>query len=116
MRSKTHSKLSPSIEVVSSSDSSTATLVPTDRPVLVEGARISNDRRLVDLSVLIDIIDGSIAGDSSLEGHAAAWVVFTIVFHDVVFNEGALSPAVDSEVSISGWVEISGKVDVSNTT
>lgn len=113
MRAETHSKRSPSVEVVSSGDSSAGALGAADGPVLVEGGS-SGDGRLVHLLVGIDIVDGSIAGHGSLEGHAAAGVVLAIAFHDVVFDEGASGPAVDSEVSISGGVERPGEVDVSN--
>lgn len=100
--------------MVSSGDCSAGALGATDGPVLVEGGS-SRDGRLVHLLVGIDIIDGSIGVHGSLEGHAAAGVVLAIAFHDVVFDEGASGPAVDSEVSISGGVEGPGEVDISNT-
>lgn len=109
---ETHSKVRPSIEVVSSGDSSAAALVPTDRPVLIKGGS-SDDRRLVHPLVGVDIVDGSISGHGSLVGHAAAGVVFAVVLHDVIFNQGASGPPVDSKVSISGGVERPGEVDVS---
>lgn len=99
--------------MVSSGDSSAGALGAADGPVLVEGSS-SGDGRLVHLLVGIDIVDGSIASHGSLEGHAAAGVVLAIAFHDVVFDEGASGPAVDSKVSISGGVERPGEVDVSN--
>ena len=113
MRAETHSKRSPSVEVVSSGDCSAGTLGAADGPVLVEGGS-SRDGRLVHLLVSVDIVDGSIAGHGSLEGHAAAGVVFAVAFHDVVLDERASGPAVDSEVSISGGAESPGEVDVSN--
>lgn len=100
--------------MVSGGDSSARALGATDGPVLVEGSS-SRDGRLVHLLVSVDIVDGSIASHGSLEGHAAAGVVFAIAFHDVVFDEGASGPAVDSEVGISGGAERPGEVDVSNT-
>ena len=109
---ETHSELSPSVEVVSSSDSSAAALVPTDRPVLVEGGRSGNGR-LVHLLMGVDIVDGSISGHGSLEGHAAAGVVFTIVLHDVILDKGAGGPPVDSKVSVSRGAESTREVDVS---
>lgn len=114
MRAETHSERSPSLEVVGSGDCSAGALGPADGPVLVEGGS-SRDGRLVHLLVGVDIVDGSITIHGSLEGHATAGVVFAIAFHDVVFDEGASGPAVDSEVSISGGFERSGEVDVSNT-
>lgn len=69
---------------------------------------------MVHLLVGVDIVDRSITGHGSLKGHASAGVVVAIVFHDVIFNEGASSPPVDSEVSISRWLERAGKVDVSD--
>ena len=61
----------------------------------------------------IDVIDGSIGSHGSLEGHAATGVVFAIAFHNIVFDEGASGPAVDSKVSISGGVKRPGEVDIS---
>jgi hypothetical protein len=108
---ETHSKPRPSVEVVCSGDSSAAALVPADGPVLVEGGS-SDDGRLVHLLVGVDIVDGSIAGHGSLVGHAAAGVVFAVVLHDVILNQGASGPPVDSKVSVSGGVERAGEVDV----
>lgn len=63
----------------------------------------------------IDIVDGSIASHGSLEGQAAAGVVGAIAFQNVIFDEGASGPPVDSEVSITGGIERAGKIDVSST-
>lgn len=99
--------------MVGSGDCSAGTLGPADGPVLVEGSS-SRDGRLIHLLVGIDIVDRSIAGHGSLEGHAAAGVVFAIAFHDVIFDEGASGPPIDSEISISRGLERAREVDVSN--
>jgi hypothetical protein len=97
--------------VVGSSNGSAGALVATDRPVLVESSS-AGDGRLVDLGVGVDIVDGSITGNSSLVGHAVSGVVVAVVFQDIVLDEGAGGPAVNSEVSITGGAEGARKVDV----
>ena len=114
MGAHTHSKLRPSVEVVSSGDSSAAALVPADGPVLIEGGGICGDGRLVHLLVGVDIVDGSIRSYGSLEGHAAAGVVFAVVLHDIIFNKRASGPAVNGKVSVSGGLERAGHFDVSS--
>ena len=110
--SKTHSERSPGLEVVGSSDSSAGALGTTDGPVLIECSS-ARDGRLVNLLVGVDVVDGSIAGNSSLQGHAASGVVGAIAFQNVVLDEGAGGPAIDSEVRITRWIEGSREVDVS---
>lgn len=71
-----------------------------DRPVLIEGGS-ALDGRLVDLLVLVDVVGRAITGDGSHMCHAAARVVASVAFHDVVFNEWTSSPAVDGKIGIS---------------
>lgn len=106
-----HSMRSPSIEVVGGGHGTAGTLAAADGPVLVEG-RSALDGGLVDLLVLIDIVGGTVTGNSTLVGHARARVVGTVVLQDVVLDERASSPAVNGEVSIARRVEGSGEVDV----
>jgi hypothetical protein len=70
------------------------------------------DRGLVDLLVLIDIVGGTVTGNSTLVGHAGARVVGTVVLKDVVLHERASGPAVNGEVSITRRVKGSGEVDI----
>jgi hypothetical protein len=64
------------------------------------------------LLVLIDIVGSTITGNGTLEGHAGARVVGTVVLQDIVFDEWASSPAINGKVSITRRVEGSRKVDV----
>lgn len=106
-----HSQLGPSIEVVGSGHSAAGTLALADGPVLVEG-RSALDGGLVDLLVLVDVVGSAIAVDGTLVGHARPRVVGTIVLEDVVLDEGASSPAINSKVGITRGVEGAREVDV----
>lgn len=97
--------------MVGSGDRSAGTLGATNRPVLGEGGS-AGDGRLVHLLVGVDIVNGAIAGDGSLEGHAAAGVVLAVALHDVVLDERASGPAVHSKVGITRGLEGAGEVDV----
>lgn len=66
-------------------DRAAGPLVLADGPVLVEGGR-ADDRRLVDLLVLVDVVGGSVAGDGALVRHARARIVAAVVLEDVVFD------------------------------
>jgi hypothetical protein len=70
------------------------------------------DGGLVDLLVLIDIVGGTVTGNSTLVSHAGARVVGTVVLQDVVLDEWASSPAINGKVSITRRIERSGEVDV----
>ena len=111
VRAEAHAERGPGIEVVLSGDGSAGALGATNRPVLGEGGS-AGDGRLVHLLVGVDIINGSITGDGSLLGHAAAGVVLAVAFHDVVLDERALGPAVHSKVGVTRGLEGSGEVDV----
>lgn len=106
-----HSKVRPSIEVVCSSDSATGASALADGPVLVEGGRAGH-RGLINLLVLVDVVDGTVAGDSSLVGHCATGVVVAVVLEDVVLDQGTGGPTVDREVRVSGGAECSFECDV----
>ena len=60
----------------------------------------------------IDVVDRSIACDSSLVSHAATGVVASVVLHDVVLDERTSGPAIHSKVGVSRRVERSREVDV----
>lgn len=100
------SQVGPSIEVVGGGDSSAGTFAGADRPVLLEGGGTRN-RRLVGLGVGIDGIAGTIAGHGSNLGHSRARVVVAVVLKNVVLDQGARSPAVNSEIGISTGAEVS---------
>lgn len=110
--SQAHPKRRPGVEVVSGGNGTAGTLGSANGPVLVEGSG-SRNGRLVDLLVGVDVVDRSVTGDSSLEGHAAAGVVFTVALHDVVLDKGAGGPTVHSKVRIARGAERSREVDVS---
>lgn len=63
--------------------------------VLVEGGGAS-DRWLVDLLVLVDVVDRSIAGHCALEGALCRALAVTGVLLDVVLNERVAGPSVDT--------------------
>lgn len=85
MGTQVHPQTSPGLEVIRGGDCAAGSLVLADGPILVEGGR-ADDRRLVDLLVLIDVVGGSIAGDGALVRHARARIVTAIVLEDVVFD------------------------------
>lgn len=106
-----HAESSPSLEVIRSGHGTTRPLVPTNRPVLVEGCSAS-DGGLIHLLVLVDVVDRPITGDLSLLGHAATGVVAAVVFQDVVLDQGTGSPTIDGEIGIPGRVKRSRKFDL----
>ena len=106
-----HSQLGPSIEVVGSGHSAAGTLALADGPVLVEGRSALNGG-LVDLLVLVDVVGSAIAIDGTLVGHARARVVGTVVLEDVVLDEGASSPAINSKIGVTRRVEGTREVDI----
>lgn len=85
-------------------DGSANTGVVADGPVLVKG-RSTNDRRLVDLLVLVDLIRTSIAGNRALVGQTGGGVVVTIVLENVVLYKWILGPAIDREVGVPTGLE-----------
>lgn len=105
------SQVGPSIEVIGGGDSSAGTFAGADRPVLLEGGGTRN-RRLVGLGVGVDGVAGTIAGQGSNLGHSRARVVVAVVLKNVVLDQGARSPAVNSEIGISIGVEVSIEVNV----
>lgn len=101
VRSKFHTQLSPSIEVVLGSHSpASRTLVLTDRNVLPEGRR-TLDRGLVDLLVLPDVVVGAVAvyGSNFLPLCGALAIA---VLLNIVLNERVGRPAVDGDENRAG--------------
>jgi hypothetical protein len=101
----------PSIEVVGGSNSSGGSLAGTHGPVLLEG-RGTEDRRLVSAGGLEDVVGGAVAGDTADLLGGARGVVGSVVFDDVVFDEGVGGPAVDGKVGVSVWFVGAGVVNV----
>lgn len=99
-RTKVHSKVIPSIKMISSSNSSLRTLILTNRPVLRKSGSTLN-RRLIDSFTGVNVVNTSITGDGALLGCATGGVISSEVFDDVEFNQGVLGPAVDGEVAVS---------------
>lgn len=73
--------------------------------------RRPNNRRSISSRALVNIVDGAVRGDGVFECEARGWVVGSKVFHDVVFDEGGLGPAIDGEVGVAVGVVIGGEGD-----
>jgi hypothetical protein len=93
-------KLSPGVEVVSSSNSTRRTLVLADAPVLVEGSG-TGDGGLVGANALVDIVGGAVRGYGAHVLETAAGVVGAVGLENVVLDQGVLAPAVDGEVRVT---------------
>jgi hypothetical protein len=108
---KLQAKLSPSIEVVSSSNSTRRTLVLANTPVLVESSG-TRDGGLVSANALIDIVGRAVRGHGAHVLETTAGVVGAVGFEDVVLDQGVLAPAVDGEVGVAlrrvGTLEVDG--------
>ena len=101
--------------MVRSGHSTARSGVLADRPILVEGSS-TRDGGLVDLLVLVDVVDRSVASDLSLVGHAATRVVGTVVLENVILDKWSSGPAIDGEIGIARRLERSGKSDISRWT
>lgn len=95
-----HTLLGPSIEMVSSSDSTTNTLLRPDRPVLRESLG-AVDGRLVDAGAGVDVVSAAVGVDGALELQVAAGVVGSVGVEDVVLDQRVAGPAVHAEVCIT---------------
>jgi hypothetical protein len=108
---KLQAKLSPSIEVVSSSNSTRRTLVLANTPVLVESSG-TRDGGLVCANALVDIVGRAVRGHGAHVLETTAGVVGAVGFEDVVLDQGVLAPAVDGEVGVAlrrvGTLEVDG--------
>ena len=98
--------------MIRSRDRAADPLRGADRPVLLKG-RCTQDRRLVGPGALVDVVGPSVAGDGTLVGQPAGWVVGPVALDDVVFDEWGGGPAVDGEVGVSAWGEGAGVGDCS---
>lgn len=106
-----HAELGPGVEVVAGGHGTAGALALTDGPVLVEGLG-AGDGGLVHLSVLVDVVVGTVAVDGALVLHARAGVVGAVVLEDVVLDQGTLGPTVDTQVSITRGLEVGLELDV----
>jgi hypothetical protein len=100
-----HTLALPGIEVAGGIDSATngsswCLLRVANRPKLLECLGTIN-RGLVDTSSLEDVVGGTVAGYSSLARSGRGRVVRAVGFDDIVLDEGAASPTVDSKVAVS---------------
>lgn len=104
IRSQVQTGRLPSIEVARGRDGTASRAGSASvGDVLVEGGGAS-DRWLVDLLVLVDIVDRSIAGHCALEGTLGRTLAVTGVLLDVVLNEWVASPSVDTGEDCSSGV------------
>lgn len=97
--------------MIGGGNSTTRPGILANRPVLVEG-RGATHRGLIDLLVLVDIVDGTITGNSALVCHGATRVVIAVVLHDVVLDQWAGSPTIDGQVCVAGRTETSFESDI----
>ena len=105
-----HAQLAPSIEMVSSSNSPSHTLLRADGPVLRESL-CAVDRGRIDASAGVNLVLAAVGGDGALVGQLAGGVVGAVRVEDVVFDQGRAGPAVDAEVGVAVWLEGAGIFD-----
>jgi hypothetical protein len=86
--------------MVACSDGATHALGLADRPILIEGGSSLN-RWLVDALVQVDIVGATVTGNGALVGASGGWVVVTVGFDDVIFNEGIGHPSINREIRVS---------------
>jgi hypothetical protein len=92
--------LGPGIEVVLSGDGTTNTVVLANGPVLVEGRGALNGRSVC-TSSLVNLVGAAIALDSAKLSGAGGGIVVAVLIDDVVFDQGALGPAVEGDVAVA---------------
>lgn len=102
--------LSPSIEVVLDGDAATDTVVLADGPVLIEGRRALNGRRVF-TSGLVNLVGAAVALDTANLGGTAGGVVVAVTLDDVVLDKWVLGPAVEGEIAVAARVEIAAVGD-----
>lgn len=102
MGTKVQAKLSPSVEVALGGNGSAAgALVHAVADVLREGGG-TNDGRLVDLSVLPDVVGRAVAGDGAdLLALSGASTIASVLL-DVVLDKRVLGPAVNRDEDRAG--------------
>ena len=102
--------LAPRIEVVPSINRATTALRGADREPLSE-SRSTGNGRLVDTLRGVNVVSTAVGAESAFELGAAAGVVGAVVLHDVVLDQRVAEPAVEGEVGVAAWVELSGVGD-----
>lgn len=95
-----HAQLAPSIEMVSSSNSPSHTLLRADGPVLRESL-CAVDRGRVDARARVDLVLAAVGLHRALVGQLAGRVVRAVRVQDVVFYQRRARPAVDAEVGVA---------------
>lgn len=92
--------LGPGIKVGRNGDGAADTLVPADRPVLLEGAG-ALDGWLVGSGADEDVVGAAVDSHLTLLLGTARGVVGAEVLNDVVLDERAASPTVNSQVAVT---------------
>ena len=100
MSTQVHSQLSPGIEVVLSCNSSPNPLGLPNGPVLRECGG-SFDRSGVGPGSRVNIVCGSVRGDSALVRTSTSRVIVAVGFHDVILDQRIGGPTVDGEVAVA---------------
>ena len=105
-------RLLPRSKVVSNSHHALTPLILSHAENLPE-RRCPFNRRLVNAHLGSHRVDASIrreVGDNLTLGRRRGFVVWVVVFDDVVFDEGVSSPAVDGKVGVTVGLEGAGPV------
>jgi hypothetical protein len=100
MRTQRHPKACPRIEVARRGDGAASPFAGADRPVLLECGS-TYDGRLVCAGGGEDVVGAAVAGDGPFLRSGGRRIIGSVVFCDVVFNQGALGPAVDRQVAVA---------------
>lgn len=104
MRAQGQAACLPGVEVVGDGYCSAGAVRAANGPVLVE-SRGTLDGGLVDTLGTVDVVGGSVRGDSTQKGGPRAGVVRAEGLDNVVFDEGARRPAVDRKVTVAVGAE-----------
>jgi hypothetical protein len=91
-------------------DRATHALGGADGPVLLERTG-TVDGWLIGAGRDIDVVCATVGVDGSLVLASTAGIVCAIGFDDVVLDERVASPAIDSKISVTAWVERTAIVD-----
>jgi hypothetical protein len=92
-----HAELLPGVEVARSGDAAAAGPLALPVADVLGECGSTDNRRLVNLGVLPDVVDGAVAGDGAhLLALSGARAVAGVLL-DIVLNQGVLGPAVDGD-------------------
>lgn len=110
MITKVQASIPPSIEVILHVDGAGRPLVVADGPILTESLS-TIDRRLIVASRDVDVVASTVRLQLTLVLCTLARIVGSVVFNNVILDEGVASPSVDAEVSVTLWGKVSAIVD-----